>query len=247
MQIMTLDKNITMTSLEVAEITGKNHADILRDIRDEIDKLGVEIGQSIFAESSYLNSQNKKQPMYNLTRDGVLQLGARYDAKLRFTLIQRMNKLEEQLTPKVPTSYKEALLELVKAEEEKEKLQITVDVQNQIIEEFKPKKEYLDAILSSDSTLCATQIAADYGLSARTLHKTLFEHRLIRKVGEQWILYCDHMNKGYTKSDTFMVKKSNGTEEPKIYTRWTQKGRLKIHEILTSLGILANFDKETTA
>ena len=47
----------TMTSLEIAEITGKEHYNILRDIRDEIDKLGTERGQLIFEESYYINEQ----------------------------------------------------------------------------------------------------------------------------------------------------------------------------------------------
>lgn len=46
----------TMTSREVAEITGKRHDNILADIRDETDKLGVEIGRNIFEPSYYINS-----------------------------------------------------------------------------------------------------------------------------------------------------------------------------------------------
>ena len=89
-----------------------------------------------------------------------------------------------------------------------------------------------------------TQIAADYGLSAYELNKTLNEQRVIRKVGGQWILYAEHMNKGYTKSETITVKKKNGTEKVVPNTKWTQKGRLFIHNLLETLGIKANMDRE---
>ena len=84
----------TMTSLEIAEITGKEHYNILRDVRDEIDKLGTERGQLIFEESYYINEQNKKQPMYVANVQGILQLGARYSADVRYRLIEKVTKKE---------------------------------------------------------------------------------------------------------------------------------------------------------
>lgn len=64
---------------------------------------------------------------------------------------------------------------------------------------------------------------------------------------DQWILYKEQMNKGYTKSETIDITRSDGRVEAKMYTKWTQKGRLKIHEILTQLGFVANFDREQQA
>lgn len=92
-----------------------------------------------------------------------------------------------------------------------------------------------------------TQIAADYGLSGIALNKILHDEKLIRNVGGQWLLYIEHMNKGYTKSDTIIIKRKDGTDKSILTTKWTQKGRLKIHEILTNLGIKANIDKEKIA
>ena len=88
-----------------------------------------------------------------------------------------------------------------------------------------------------------TQIAADYGLSAKALNKILNEQGLIRKVGGQWVLYSNHMQKGYTKSETIDVTRSDGSIKVVMNTKWTQKGRLKIHELLTLLGLKANMDK----
>ena len=57
-ELMVTEKEFKMTSLDLANITGKRHDHILRDIKDEIDKLG-EKGLLIFGESKYKNSQNK--------------------------------------------------------------------------------------------------------------------------------------------------------------------------------------------
>ena len=93
--------NDTMTSLEIAELTGKEHNKILRDIRDEIEKLekqGIR-AETIFGLGEYLDKNNQSRPMYNLTKEGVLQLAARYDAVVRFKLIEKVTKGQQQLSP----------------------------------------------------------------------------------------------------------------------------------------------------
>lgn len=106
----------------------------------------------------------------------------------------------------------------------------------QQIGELKPKADYVDEILKSPGIMTITQIAADYGLSAQKLNKLLHQARLQRRVGKQWVLYTEHMNKGYTKSHTIEIVRSDGRPDTQPQTRWTQKGRLKIHEIMTDFG-----------
>lgn len=124
---------------------------------------------------------------------------------------------------------------IIKLATELKKLRTENQMQAQQIAEFKPIKEYVDLILQSDGTVTTTQIAADYGLSAKKLNKILNEEKIQHKINDQWILYSNMMNKGYTKSETMDITRSDGRVEVKMYTRWTQKGRLKIHEILTNL------------
>ena len=95
---MNIENKNTLTSLEVAEITGKEHKNILSDIRDEISKLGEERGRLIFQQSYYTNLQNKQQPMFLLNYKGVLQLGARYNAETRFKLIEKIEQLQKPMT-----------------------------------------------------------------------------------------------------------------------------------------------------
>ena len=112
-----------------------------------------------------------------------------------------------------------------------------IAAQEQQISEFKPIRDYVDEILSSTSALTITQIAADYDITARALNKILEEEKIQRSVGGQWILYKNQMGKGYTKSETFTFTRSDGRLDSKITTKWTQKGRLMIHEIMKSRGI----------
>lgn len=101
----------------------------------------------------------------------------------------------------------------------------------------------MDTILSSDRTLTTTQIAADYDMSAKRLNKILHEEGIQRYVNGQWILYKDYMGKGYTKSKTINITRSDGRADIVLNTEWTQKGRLLIHEILTARGIQAVMDR----
>ena len=98
MQLTTVTQ---MTSLEVAEVTGKRHADIMRDIRDEIEKLESQgfSTERIFALSEYQDKTGRTLPMYVLTREGVLQLAARYDAVVRFKLIEKVSQPAKVLSP----------------------------------------------------------------------------------------------------------------------------------------------------
>ncbi|EGD47069.1 Phage regulatory protein, Rha-like protein [Ruminiclostridium papyrosolvens DSM 2782] len=85
-----------MTSMEIAEVTGKQHPHVMRDIRDEIEKLvsgGIEY-QSKFGLVEYKDAKGEKRPYYILTKEGVLQLAARYDAVVRAKLIELAMKHE---------------------------------------------------------------------------------------------------------------------------------------------------------
>ena len=54
------------------DLINRNENKTMTSLKDETDKLGVEIGWHIFEPSYYINSQNKKQPMFELTLDGIM-------------------------------------------------------------------------------------------------------------------------------------------------------------------------------
>ena len=201
---------------------------------------------------------SKMRNMWFLTEDGFYEVcmqstkpNAKIFKKEVKKILRTIRKTGMYMTDNVwdtitnnPEKLGEVLINYGKVKRELEHLEEENQIQKQLIAEYKPIKEYVDTILSSEDTMTITQIAADYGLSAYELNKTLNEQRVIRKVGGQWILYAEHMNKGYTKSETITVKKKNGTEKVVPNTKWTQKGRLFIHNLLETLGIKANMDRE---
>lgn len=152
------------------------------------------------------------------------------------------NTVEEMLND--PDTAIRLLTEIKKERTRRKALEAENEAQKQIIADFQPIKQYVDSILSSTRTLTTTQIAADYDMSAKQLNKILHEDGIQRYVNGQWILYKEHMGKGYTKSKTINITRSDGRPDTVLNTEWTQKGRLMIHEILTKRGILAVMDRE---
>ncbi|MGL9869218.1 phage antirepressor KilAC domain-containing protein [Enterococcus sp. DIV0691] len=126
----------------------------------------------------------------------------------------------------------------IKLKEERTKRLIA----EQKVAEYEPKITYLDTILASKDTVSTSQIAADYGMSAIQLNKLLHQLGVQRKVSGQWLLYKKHMNCGYTKSHTSEIKQSDGTVKIVMSTKWTQKGRLFIYNLLKDEGHYPQMD-----
>ena len=144
----------------------------------------------------------------------------------------------------LPKDYPSALRALADAEEKRLALLAENEAQRQVIADFEPVKQYVDTILQSKDAVTTTQIAADYGMSAKELNRILFQEGVQHKVNGQWILYKKYMGKGLTVSRTIHFLHSDGRPDTKMNTCWTQKGRMMIHNILTSRGIVALMDRE---
>lgn len=115
-------------------------------------------------------------------------------------------------------------------------------IAEQKVAEYEPKITYLDMILSSTDTVSTSQVAADYGMSAIALNKLLHEFGVQHKVSGQWLLYKKHMNCGYTKSHTTNIRQSDGLDRFVMSTKWTQKGRLFIYNLLKEEGYYPQMD-----
>lgn len=136
----------------------------------------------------------------------------------------------------------------LKAEREKRKaLETTVDVQKQLIGELKPKADYTDQVLKSKSLVTITQIAKDYGMSGRQFNSLLNDIGVQYKTGgynKQWLLYSKYQDKGWTHSETIRFTRSDGREDFVLETKWTQKGRLGLYQLLKAWGILPMIERK---
>lgn len=283
--IITITQAQTMSSLQIAELTGKQHAHVMRDIRKMVETInkanqstsglvgtdyhrgdrtqykflsertqnaildfafGKNASQYQIIEASYIDAKGESRSMYNLNKKACLLLASGYDVVLRAKIIDRWEELETEAAKQyqVPTSFREALL-LAAAQqeqiEEQQKLLLAQGEQiaekDRAIAELHERTSYLDQILNSKSTVTTTQIAQDYGMSAKKFNIELRNLKIQRKVGGQWILYAPYNTMGYVHSETFIPECST-TGKVVMTTKWTQKGRLFLYETLKKKGVL---------
>lgn len=136
-----------------------------------------------------------------------------------------------------------ALTELKAEREAKRQLETTVAVQTQQISELQPKASYYDVILNCKDLVSTTEIAKDYGKSAKWLNALLHELGVQFKQGGIWLLYQKYAECGYTSTRTHNYLDNSGNTHAKVHTYWTQKGRIFIYDLLKSRNILPNVEK----
>ena len=139
------------------------------------------------------------------------------------------------------------LIEVVtKLKEEREKrkeLEAENKQKDQKIGELQPKADYTDKILNSQDTLTITQIAKDYGMSGRAMNSLLHDLKVQYKQSGQWLLYSEHQAKGYTDSEVYEYERKDGSTGTALSTKWRQKGRLFLYNLLKEEGVLPTIEK----
>lgn len=227
-----LDK---MNSLQISEITGKRHADVMRDIRNLVQQLEND-NERNFALVGYQDIKGEQRPMYILTKKGCLCLASGYDANLRMKIINRWEELERQKqygSFQVPQTFADALLLAAKQQKQLEALAEQNQLQSQQLKESAPKVEYFENVLQSVNTYTSTQIAKEIGLkSADQLHKKLREMKVMYYQSGQWLLTAKYCGKGYTKARTTQFTRSDGSVGTNTITVWSEAGRMFIHQLL---------------
>ncbi|CAI3700477.1 phage antirepressor KilAC domain-containing protein [Clostridium neonatale] len=135
----------------------------------------------------------------------------------------------------------------IKEQQEKE----TLKLQNaQLIQqngELKTKADYTDLILKNKGLVTITQIAKDYGMSPQEMNKKLHELKIQYKQSGQWLLYAQYHDKGYTHSETIPITRSDGRPDISMTTKWTQKGRLFLYDLLKEHEILPMIEREVAS
>lgn len=241
----------TITSIEIAELAGREHKSVMRSIR-EMEEGWVKICGCKFAltsrEVQQPNGGTREVPCYELTKRECLYIATKFNDEARAKLIIRWEELETKERTGgfvVPQTFSQALMLAAKQQEQIEEQRAAlaqqggeiVKLSNEVMT-MKPKATYYDLILNNPSTVTITQIAQDYGMSAKKFNQILCDFRIQHKVNKQWILYADNINKGYVQSKPTNIPLSNGTEKVVYNTEWTQKGRIFLYEKLKQAGIL---------
>ena len=244
-------------SVLVAKKFGKEHKHVLEAIRNTIKGCAEISADPMFEETTYVNEQNgQTYPMFIMNRDGFTLLAMGFNGKqamqFKVEYMAAFNKMESviknnQITTLLPDftnpaeaarawaeEYEQKMIECKRADEaEQQVIALTSE-----IESMQPKVSYYDMILNNKSTVLITQIAQDYGMTAKALNKTLFELGVQHKVNDQWILYAKYLGNGYVQSKPVTIHHSDGTKTVKYNTEWTQKGRLFLYQGLKNHNIL---------
>jgi len=215
-----------MTSLEIAELTGKQHKNLMRDIRN-MEPAWVKIAGLKFELGSYEDANGQMRPCYFLTKTECLYIATKFNDEARARLVLRWQELE--------------LAEQERQTAEVRKLESKAMLLEDICATLKPKAEFTDAVLCSEDTLTVTQMAQDYGVGPVRFNRLLEALHIQHRVGGQWVLFAPHQGRGYVHSyTTYHVSSKDGYIRTQLFTRWTQLGRRFLYERLRQEGIQPN-------
>lgn len=248
--IIKKNGQLVTDSREVAVMVTKKHKNLLRDITNYVliltsSKLS---SSDFFIENKYIDSKGESRPCYLLTKKGCDMVANKMTGEkgvlFTATYVTKFDEMEKQIKTKLTllTNYKEALLQLVRAEEEKEVLALGNKQKDQLIGELKPRADYTDNILKNTGLVTITQIAKDYGMTAHEMNILLHDLKIQYKQSEQWLLYANQHDKGFTHSETIPITRSDGRFDVKMITKWTQKGRLFLYNLLKDNDVLPTIE-----
>jgi len=229
---------------------GKDLTDVLeyqngsRDLNRHVDK------EDKLIQSVFDGTQNRKMVtvnesgMYSLVLSSKMEKAQDFKRWVTSEVLPSIRKhgayaTEETIDRMInnPDFGIELLNQLKQEREEKKKL---VGKINQL----KPKADYTDKILNNKGLVTITQIAKDYGMSGRAMNDLLHELGVQYKQSGQWMLYADHQGEGYTHSQTIDITRSDGTPDVVMNTKWTQKGRLFLYDLLKEEGVFPTIERE---
>lgn len=225
------NNKVVTTSLKIAEVFGKEHQHILRDIRELIDGVSKIGDTPMFEETTYIHPQNKQQyPMFLMNRDGfaLLAMGFTGDKALRFKMayINAFNEMEKALKamqPKLPQTYKEALKELLVQVEENERLQI----ENK---DMKPKAEYFDEIVDRGGLTNFRDTAKLLGVSEKAFIFLLIDKKYIYRDQKGTLKPVAQYVGIYFELKEWVRGEKTGTQ-----TLITAKGKERFLELINSI------------
>ena len=156
MSLILNNSVLTMSSREIAELTGKRHDHVLRDIENMLSELG-QTSPQFWGELP--DSYGRPQKVALLPKDLTVTLVAGYNVVMRHAIVKRWQELEAWQAPKIPQTLAQALR---LAADQAEQLEIQA-----------PKVAFFDRVAARETLMTATQVAQKVGKSAIALNKML--------------------------------------------------------------------------
>lgn len=219
-QLIAMSGEMTMSTKEIADLTGKRHDHVLVDAR----KMLAEI-KSPEISGDYLDSRGRTQQCLMLNKDETMCLVSGYSTEIRFRIVKRWRELEESAKPQIPQTYAAALLEAGR-------LALELEQSQQQLALAAPKADVFDKVIDRDNLLNATQVAQQVGMSAVKMNKQL------DVIGG---VYSKSVKRGRTFCHGWV---ESGYGEMKIgesgypQALFTTKGSLRVVELFTSEGVI---------
>lgn len=213
---------------DITEILGyQNSSKALSDHVDDEDKLNNESLVSLGQRGGWIINESG---LYSLILKSKLDTAKRFKRWVTSEVLPSIRKRGLYATDELLDN--PDLLIQVATELKNEREQRLIAEQR--INELQPKATYYDLVLQNKSLISVSKIAKDYGKSAQWLNSKLHELGVQYKQGGTWLLYQKYADKGYTQSTTHVIDE----ERNKLFTKWTQKGRLFIYELLKNQDVL---------
>lgn len=231
-------------SREVARMVGKEHSNLMRDIRgyEEIISQNSDLNSQDFFIQSMYQGQRRMEKCYLLTKQGCEMVANKMTGEkgvlFTATYVQAFNQMETALQQRPMDSYmiedpvKRAERWIEERKEYEHEKQKRIEAET-IIEEQKPKIEYYDKVMSDKHLITTTCIAKAFGMSAKKLNHILSEQGLIYKQGNAWYLYGKWENNGLAK--LVPVETKGGIRYQLL---WTEKGKQGIYGLLKALNYI---------
>ena len=211
MKPISIYQEQTMTSLEIAELTGKQHKHVMEAIR-KMEPAWMNVAGSNFRLGSYKDANSQLRPCYLLTKSECLYIATKFNDEARARLVLRWQELEsEKLRVK---SEKRGMLLLGCSDEE-----ILEEADDIIGEELQELNKYTANCYSP------TDIGKVYGMDGRDLNSFLCDIGIIRWTHGQWMLTPKYRNQGLTETKSFIYHGNNGRRKTQSRLVWTEKGR----------------------
>jgi phage antirepressor YoqD-like protein len=229
---------LTMSSRDIADLSGKRHDNVMRDIRTMLIELYGEGGVLNFEETVQRENPSGGAPIpskaFLLPKRETLILVSGYNLSMRAKIIDRWQELEAQAsksTSLVPQSLPEALRLAADMAEQKAKAEAELAL-------VAPKAQALDRLATaSQGSFCIRDAAKNLQVQEKWLRSFLIQQRWIyrRPMGSELLAYSDKIQSGLMEHKITTGEKSDGTEWTNTQARITAKGMAKIAQSLSPI------------